>query len=282
MPGLWRHGLHSGWARRASGLKLRNVATLIWHYILRLGNFWISLLGLASLAVVLWLFHPVEDFSAKAGATGIFALVSLLHFLDGFSADPQRRRIELSTIWPTLLSLAVLVIAVAAEADLSGVAISAFSILASLFPLWVFWMVAKGRWLWLLLFAAIPSVVAASLYLIPPITPTGLAFDYLLVPLPVLSYVCIAWALTAKWFLIRADQYRYRPIWGPAMESLSMLLLLIPLVVLTMLAVGAFHVDDTWVAVSGVIVGLIFSGAVSVPVRQFLLDLGNLSSPGHS
>ena len=62
------------------------------------------------------------------------------------------------------------------------------------------------------------------------------------------------------------------------MESLSMLLLFAPFVALTMLAVNASGFGETWVAVSGVVVGLIFSSAISVPVRQFLLDPGGFSS----
>ena len=59
-----------------------------------------------------------------------------------------------------------------------------------------------------------------------------------------------------------------------------MLLLLTPLIVLTMLTVNALGFGETWVGISGVVVGIIFSSAISVPVRQFLLDLGNLSPNG--
>lgn len=205
--------------------------------------------------------------------------MSFLHLLDGLSGDPQRRKVDLSTMWPSLLSIAVLAIALGARADLPGVVIGIVSVIASAFPLWVFWRVATGRRFWLLLFAAVPSAIAASLYLVAPVFPAGLAFDFLLVPLPVLSYASIAWALTAKWFLNRAYQFRKRPIWGPATESLSMLLLFAPFIALTMLTVNALGFGETWVAVSGVVVGLIFSSAISAPVRQFLLDLGGLS-PG--
>lgn len=277
MPGKWSSRLCSGRSWRATGRTLRNAVTLIPRYASRLANFWISLLGLASFAVLLWILEPIGDFTAQVVATGLYVVMSFLHLLDGFSSDPQRRRIELSTTWPSLLSFAALAIALAARANMPIVVIGIASILASAFPLWVFWMVSKGRWLWLLLFAAVPSVVAASLYLIPPITPSGLVFDYLLVPLPVLSYACIAWVLVAKWFLIRAYQMRRCPIWGPATESLSMLFLFTPFIALMMLAVNALGFSETWVAVSGVVVGLVFSSAISVPARQFLLDLAGLS-----
>ena len=56
-----------------------------------------------------------------------------------------------------------------------------------------------------------------------------------------------------------------------------MLFLFTPLIVLTMLAVNALGFGETWVGVSGVVVGIIFSSTISEPVREFVLDLGNLS-----
>ena len=61
------------------------------------------------------------------------------------------------------------------------------------------------------------------------------------------------------------------------MQTLTMFLLVVPLVALTMLAVNAIQGDDVWVAVSGAIVGILFGSSVSEPLRRLILDLGNLS-----
>ena len=271
----WLPSLCGGWSWRASGLTLRNAVTSIPRYVPRLGNFWISLLGLASFTAVIWIFDPIEDHNAKVVVTLVYAVMPVLFLLDGFTAKPELRKPELSTVWLTALSISALLIVLFDRIGFPEAVISVASILVSIPPLWVFWMIARGRWL--LLFAIVPSMIAASLYLVPPITPAGVVLDYLFVPLPVLSYACIAWALPTRWFLIRAESSRGRPIRGPAMESLSMLFLFTPLIVLTMLAVNALGFGETWVGVSGVVMALIFSSTISEPVRQFVLDLGNLS-----
>ena len=56
-----------------------------------------------------------------------------------------------------------------------------------------------------------------------------------------------------------------------------MLFLFTPIIVLTMLAVNALGFGETWVRVSGAVVGIIFSSTISEPVREFVLDLENLS-----
>ena len=60
------------------------------------------------------------------------------------------------------------------------------------------------------------------------------------------------------------------------MESLSMLFLFLPLIVLAIVAPRTLSNGETWSAVFGTIVGVLFSSVVSVPLRQFLLDWGKL------
>ena len=276
MTGKWWVRVRSRLLWQGAGHKLRHAVTLIWRYVPRFLNFWISLLGLASFTAIIWLFYPLEDSNPKVLITALYAFVSFLYFLAGISSGQEDRELDLSATWTALLSVATLIVVFADRADLSALGINVISILISLPAAWGLSKLAKGRWL--LLFAIVPSIVAASIYLVPPITPSGVVLDYLFVPLPVVSYICVAWAFVTKWFLIRAEQSRGRPIRGPAMESLSMLFLFTPLIVLTMLAANALGFGETWVAVSGVVVSLIFSSAISMPVRQFLLDLGNLST----
>ena len=278
MSARWLPKTWSGLSWRALGHILLRAVTAIPSYIPRLGNFWISLLGLASFTAVIWAFDPIEDHNAKVIVTVIYTVMPILFFLDSLTAKQELRQFDLSNIWLTVLSISALLIVLFDRFGLPAAVISVASILVSLPPLWVFWLIARGRWL--LLFAIVPSMIAASLYLVAPITPTGVVMDYLLVPLPVLSYACVAWALATRWFLVRAERWQGRRVLGPAMESLSMLFLFTPLIVLTMLAVNALGFGETWVGVSGVVVGIIFSSAISVPVRQFLLDLGNLSPNG--
>ena len=96
-------------------------------------------------------------------------------------------------------------------------------------------------------------------------------------PLPVIAYGCVAWVLATRLSLDRARRLESHAISGPGMQALTMFLLVVPLVSLTMLAVNALQVDAVWIAVSGVVVGILFGSAVSEPLRRFMLDLANLS-----
>ena len=278
MPARWLPKTWRFWPWRALGHAFLSAVTEIPTYFPRLLDFWISLVGLASFIVLVWIFDLIGDHFAKGVFTAIYAVMPVLFFMNSFTAKQERSKCDLSNIGLTTLSVAALLIVLFDRIGFPAAAISVASILASLAPLWLFWLIAKRRWL--LWFAVVPSTIAACLYLVTPITPTGVVMDYLLVPLPVLLYVCVAWALATKWFLVRAERWQSRRVLGPAMESLSMLFLFVPVIVLTMLAVNSSGFDDTWVGVSGVLVGIIFRNAISVPVRQFLLEIGNLSPNG--
>lgn len=260
--------------------KMRRVVTLARCYSPRLWNFGISLVGFVAITVVIWLLEPIEDSQAKVLATVAFAAMPFLSLLDGLRRDRQSRQVDLLSAWPSVLSLFILLVVLADRADLTAVVIGLISVLASLPGLWALWWLARGRRL--MWFSIVPTIVAASLLVVPPVTPDGVELHRLFVPLPVVSYGSIVWVFITRWIVVRAERHRGRPISGPGMESLSMLLLFAPLIALTMLAVNALGFGDTWVAVSGVLVGLVFSSSISVPVRQFLLAMGNVSTKRES
>ena len=266
----------SGRLWKDAGRNFLYAVTLVWRYVPRLVNLWISLLGLSSFATTLWVFDPIEDPIAKVVVTVVYAVMPVLFLLDELTAKQDLRRPDPSTTWLTVLCVAVLLIVLLDRFDLPAAVISVTSALISLPALWVFWMIARGRWL--LLVAIVPSMIAASLTLVPQITPSDVILGYVFVSIPIFSYACVAWALPTRWFLVRAEQSRGRPVRGPAMESLSMLFLFTPLIVLTMLAANPLGFGEIWVGLSGVMAGLIFGNTISQPFRDFVLDLGNLST----
>ena len=244
-------------------------------YAVRLKNFWISLLGLASAIILLWWVNPVEDMNLylKVVVTLLYMVLAVFSLMDGFKVKQQDRKFAPPYFVATIISSGFFVIALAYRANMPAVVVNVFSIMASLPPLWILWKLTKGKWL--LLFATVLLIFVTSVYLVPPITPAGLTL--FLVPLPVVSYVLIVWALVTMGLLTLARRWRWCPVWGPAMEFASMLLIAAPLVALTMLAANALGFGDIGVAVFGVIAGILFGNAVSTPLRQFLLALGDLS-----
>ena len=64
------------------------------------------------------------------------------------------------------------------------------------------------------------------------------------------------------------------------MEALAMFVLFLPTIVLSVLVPISLNLGQVWQGVFVTIVAVLFSGVVSVPLRQFLLDLGNLPPNG--
>ena len=61
------------------------------------------------------------------------------------------------------------------------------------------------------------------------------------------------------------------------MEALTMLVLFIPLIALVILTILQLTDDEIWLAVWLTVAGVLLGSLVSVPLRQFLLDLGKLA-----
>lgn len=257
-------------------MQLRDAFKRAKGYATQLGDFWISLVGLASISVVVWYFDPIGDLPAQVVLTLLAAFMSSLFLLSGLSNDKERSESRWVVVGFSVFSIAALLILLGERINAPGLVINVASLLAAFPALWLYWKVAHDERLLKVWF--VPIVVSASLYLVPPITPAGVIFDLLLLPLPVVSYACVAWAFATKLSLTSARKAEDRAIRGPAMQSLTMLLLAVPLVALTMLAVDALRFGGVWVAVSGAVVSIMFGSAVSVPFRKLLLNLGCLSS----
>lgn len=257
---------------------MRNAIERSKYYATRLADFWISLVGLASITFIIWYFDPFGDLPAKIILNLLALVASLLFLSHGLGKDEGPRESRRDVVLYSAFSIAVLLIFFGDRIDVPGLVINLLSLLAAAPALFLYWALAKDERLLKLWF--FPIVIAATLYIIPPNTPAGVALNFLLVPLPVVSYACVGWAFATRLSLRRARYMGGCAIWGPGLESLTMLLFAAPLIVLTMLAVNELQVDDVWVAVSGVLVGILFGSAVSQPFARFLFALGNLHRSG--
>ena len=247
------------------------------HCCVRFLNFLIGVIGLASLSIALWVFGLADGLYAKVATTGLFAVIPIFQFINLIQRkkdDSQTRGLDQVARWFALLSVVSMLIMAAAEFDSPSVSVGVGLILASLFQLAIFWMIVRGRRMRILLLASIPTTFVALLYLGPSSTESLL--DYL-VPLPIVSVAAIVWAFVVRGFLNLAQAHKRRSIWGPAAESVFVLSLVAPFIVLAMLTVDALGAGDIWVAVSGVFVGIMFGGAVSEPIKDLLRDLAELS-----
>ena len=258
-------------------MRLRNAVRDVKRYATQLVNFWISLVGVASISTVIWYFDPTRELSFKIIVTLLAVAIPLAPLMDGLSKDKESHKFSWKYTWFPAFSIFALIVVFLGSIDAPNLDDKLWPFVGSSGSLDVAdsWEIAQAERILKLWLA--PIVLLALLYLAPSITPEGEILDLFLVPLPVVSCACVAWGLVTKWSLTRARCMQGRTIWGPGIQSLSMLLLVGPFIVLTMLAVNALGFDDVWVAVSGAIVGILFGGAVSEPFRKFMLDLGKLS-----
>ena len=256
-------------------LKLKLVSSIesTRRYAIRFVNFWISLVALASTSVIMWYFQPIDDAFAQATLVVLAALMAALSLLDGLNSDSKRHIFRPEIAWYSVLSVAAVIIMLGSRLHIVGLVINVASLTAALPALWIYYKVTRGEYL--LMLWLVPLLLITSLYLVPPVTSTGITFDLLFLPVPIVSYGCIVWALITK-SLLHARRVYNRPIYGPGIEGLAMIFLVAPIVALTMLAVNALSGDDIWVAVSGVLVGLIFGNTVSQPIGAFMRDLGQI------
>ncbi len=139
---------------------------------------------------------------------------------------------------------------------------------------WIYWKLANKQPL--LMVTAALTVGVACLLLIIAILKSGIGAEYLILPLPFTLYAGLPWVLAAWWALDQARRSRHRHLMGPAMESLTMFLLVVPLAMFSILSVRAATGASIWVAVTGIVIGVLFSSAVAEPFRQFLRALGKL------
>ena len=254
-------------------MMLNNGFELAMHYAIQLRNFWICLVGLASITVAVWLFDPIGDLYVRITLTLLATVVPFLFLMDALVRAGDRPEFSWPVVWFSAFSIAVLLILLGDSFNAPGLVIFVFSILAAIPAIWLYWTFTKGEHLlqlWLL-----PLLATASLYLVPPTSSEVVTYGLLFLPIPLLSYACIVWALITR-SIIRARRKHDCAIWGPGLESLAMLFLVAPLAALILLAVNALGVDDIWLVVSGAIVGITFGGTVSQPFGQFMRDLGRL------
>ena len=251
---------------------------VIKDYFIWFINLVMSLVALASLIFMIWGFHFFEDLYVQILMTTALSILPLLFLIEVRNPQSGSRMFSSSMFGVMLTSILFLAIAFGGRYNLSFLVLNSASLVLSLPLLFTHWYVVRRNRL--LMVAVFPTIIMGSLYVASEIiqldTALDTAADLLLLPLPFVLFIGLIWAGFARWFLERAKQSRHRPLLGPFMESITMFLLVVPLAALAMFSVSAVMEEDIWVAVAAILVGFLFSSAVSTPFRQFLRALGEL------
>ena len=124
----------------------------------------------------------------------------------------------------------------------------------------------------------VPAAILLMAHWILPAFSSDLELHFFLIPLIAVSLLTAAWAVLV-WILFKGvDRWPCHPTLGPLMESLAMLSLFMPLMVLAIWVPRTIPGGDDWSVVLAAIVGVVFGGVISEPLGRFLKSYGNLPS----
>ncbi len=238
-------------------------------------HFWVSIFGLAAFTALMWFPDVIEGTSSRILLMLLYAAIPLATLFDTTDDDAERRRFMWWNLGFGLFIVGMLLIVISDRQDWDLLGMNVFFLMISA-PLLLYFAVLIRRTP-LTGVALVPSTILAEAYLVIPEDSSSIPLEYLLIPLPVVLIGSVAWSYVARLLLNQARIRRQVPIWGPAFESLSMLFMFLPLILFAILMPRALTDDQIWLAASVTIIGVLFGSVMSTPLRQFLLDLGQLS-----
>ncbi len=219
---------------------------------------------------LIWYFDTIDDLAFRILATSLIGL-GLATLV---SAPPVTWRSRGETGWFAAYVLGSLILLIATKFDISAVTVNAAIFLVVIALWWVAWQFMGRQWL--LLTGFMFAVGIAMCYWIGALATHDGQSELLLLPVPTFILVGIAWSPCAHWVFSRAAHWKGDRVRGPGMQALAMLWLFLPAIVVTVGAPIVLELGEIWTAVSATVSGFLLSTMVSNPLRQFLLEWGNL------
>ena len=239
-------------------------------------TFWVSLWGLVALIILVWTFEIIEDLSFKITLTSLYAVIPAAYLVSSPEDENDLRIYQWINFFLTGFLTFTCVLLYDEKYDLGSNIVSlAFSV-----PFLLFWILILKKPL--LGVVIVPCTIFIAGYLAFMLFLSGSGLQYLFLPLPAVSVFSALWTVVT-WILLRyTEKYRCRRTWGPLTESALMFFLFLPVIVIGILVSQEISDGDTLPTVVGVLLSVVFGSVVSVPIRRFLLDLGDFSGNSKS
>ena len=240
------------------------------------GDFVLTLLGLAILTYIIWGFDYIDNLDDRVVMTLLPAVLPPLAF---FEAIRQKRKGLRLSFWNAAVVFflgLMLALAVSDKFDLDVVGINVVVIMTSSPWLFIFGMLVREKRI--LAIGMVPAAMLLMAYWVVPAFSSDLELHYFLIPFTAVSLVTAAWTVLV-WILFKGvDRWPEHATLGPLMESLAMLSLFMPLMVLAIWVPRTIPGGDDWSVVLAAMVGVVFGGVISEPLGRFLRSYGNLPS----
>ena len=239
-------------------------------------DFVLTLLSLAMLTYFIWGFDYIDALDDRIVLNLLPAALPPLAFLEAMRQDPEGRRFSWWNAGLAFFLALALGLAVSDKFDLDALGINVVVIMTS--SPWLVIFVILVREKRLLALGMVPAAILLMAYWILPAFSSDLELHFFLIPLIAVSLLTAAWTVLVWIFFKGVDRWPRPPTLGPLMESLAMLFLFMPLMVLAIWVPRTIPGGDDWSVVLAAIVGVVFGSVVSEPLARFLRNYGNLPS----
>ena len=239
-------------------------------------NFVLTLLSLAILTYFIWGFDYISRLFDSVVMNLLPAILPPMVFYEALHQEREARRFRWwYGAFVLFLGLALLLV-IGDKYDVDELGINVVVIMTSSPLLLIFVIMVRGKRI--LAIGMVPAAIILMWYWVVPGLLDGLELQYFLIPLPAVSIMLAPWTLLV-WILFKCvDRWPNDPTLGPLMESLAMLSLFTPIMVLAIRVPRTIPGGDDWSVVLAAMVGVVFGSVVSEPLARFLRSYGNLPS----
>ena len=239
-------------------------------------DFVLTLLSLAMLTYFIWGFDYFERLYDRVVMNLLPATLPPLAFFEAMRQKPEGRRFSWWNAGFAFFLALALGLAVSDKFDLDALGLNVVVIMTSSPWLVIFGILVREKRI--LAIGMVPAAILLMAYWILPAFSSDLELHFFLIPLIAVSLPTAAWTVLV-WILFKGvDKWPCHPTLGPLMESLAMLFLFMPLMVLAIWVPRTIPGGDDWSVVLAAIVGVVFGSVVSEPLARFLRSYGNLPS----
>ena len=239
-------------------------------------NFVMTLLVLAMVTYFIWGFDHIDRLYDSIVVNLLPVYFPPVEFYQAMRRNPEARRFNW---WYAgficFLGLALLLV-ISDRYDFDELGINVVVIMISAPWLVIFWMLVRGKRI--LVIGMAPAAVLLMGYWVAPVISEGSELQYFLIPLPAVSILLAAWTFLV-WLLFKGvDRWPRDETLGPLMESLAMLSMFLPIMVLAIWVPRTIPGGEDWSVVLAAMVGVVFGSVISEPLTRFLRSYGNLPS----
>ena len=240
------------------------------------GDFVMTLLSLAIITYFIWGFDYIYRLYDRVVIYLLPVAFSTMVFFEGMRQERKGLRLSWWSVGVVFLLALVLALALSDKFGLYSLRLNIAMVMLSYPWLVIFGILVREKRI--LAIGMVPTAIILMAYWVMPTPYSELNLNDFLLLLLAVSFVIAAWTVLV-WILFKGlDRWSKHCTLAPLMESLAMLSLFTPFMVLAIWVPKTISGGDDWSVVAAAIVGVIFGGVISEPMRDFLRRFGNLPS----